>query len=474
MQFQRLAAIFTMLLLASVLFAQDSAQLKIDVVDKSNHVVSDALIIANYQELKGGNLTSKQIVGATDTGGSFDTTILFEENSTPASHMFIEVYHPYWSSGSLRVTIPKTDEKIISQKIKIPFDFETYRIRVSDKNGTALSSFNVQLLYPFFLSKKTEANGIVQFRVPKGIIPYGRLERKGEYQSFSFQQDSQKTNFLSLQYPFTTPNPLASDKKYSLILQVFDSQNEPLTAHPFIVSINGSNATYFSDSHGNLRVSDIPQSNLTLHWNLYSHTYSKFYNLEDDIPKRLVSDQLLKIHSPSILHLGESCYRVEVNITDPREGALKQVVAKALDGNKTIAITLEQNQTVNKTHISFNRIFCVAEDTSFDIIASSPYENATLTIKLLKVPEEFAPPPPQVVEGVGGSGIPDFAKEQAEEQKKVELLVILVELLVILILAYLAIRFRKQLIYYLGAIMRFVYLFAAPLLNKKLQGKKKV
>jgi len=469
MRSQRLIAIFTIFILAATLLAQDSAQLKVDVVDKSDHVVSDAYVIANYQELIDGKLVNKQITGMTDTGGSFDTTIFFEKNSTPASHMFIQIYHPYWASQSLRTVIPKTEQKLIEQKVKLPFEFETYRIRVSSEDGSALNAVSAQLLYPFFISKKTEANGIVQFRVPKGITPYGRLERNGEYQQFDFQQDSQKTNFLSLQYPFSNPQPLISDKKYNLELQIYDSLNEVLSSYPVIASINGSNATYFSDSQGNLRIFDIPQSNLALHWRLFSHTYSKDYNLEEAIPKRLVSDQLLKIHSPSILHLGESCYRVEVNITDPREGALKQVVAKALDGNKTIAITLEQNQTINKTYISFNRIFCVAEDTTFDITASSPYENTTLTIKLLKAPDALIPEPPPFIDtdGVTGQGVPDFVKEQAEEQKKTELLVILIELLIFLVVLYLAIKFRQHLFYYMRAILRFVYLFAAPFIRKK-------
>ena len=172
MRSQSLIALFTIFLLAATLLAQESAQLKVDVIDKSDHVISDAYVIASYQELIDGKLVNKQVTGTTDTGGSFDTTIYFEENSTPASHMFIQVYQPYWSSPSIRTQIPIVEPKVIEQKIKIPIEFETYRLRVSADNGTSLSAVNAQLLFPFFASKKTEANGIVQFRVPKGIVPY--------------------------------------------------------------------------------------------------------------------------------------------------------------------------------------------------------------------------------------------------------------------------------------------------------------
>lgn len=459
-------------LFSGLIFAQSSAELKVDVLDKIDHVISDVLIFANYQEILDGNLVNKNVSGATNNGGAFETTLYFSQNATPASHMFIQAYHPYWSSNFVRARVPTEDEQIIiSQRFKAPIEFETYRVRVSNDKGVALSSINVEMFYPFFVSKPTELNGIAQFRFPKGITPYGRVEYNGEYELFTFDLD-EKTNFISTFYPFENPIPLKSNKKYSLDLQMLDSTNQVLARQPVIVSSDFSNATYFTDLQGNLRARDIPSQNITLYWQLYDYTYSQPYNLEDALPQKLISDRLLKIHTPSILHLGESCYRVEVNITDPRADALKQVVAKALDGDKTIAITLEQNQTYNQSQISFNRIFCVVDDTTFDIVASSPYENTSLTIKLLKTPEPDLTKPvkqPDIIEPIS-QGIPDHIKNQQEEARKVELLVILLELLSFFAMMYLVLKFRIYVIYYIQSIVRFTYTYLEPIFKKKDKG----
>ena len=468
MQRQNFILTLFLILFAGSAFSQQSAFVRAESVDKLGHVVSDVLIIISYQETISGKLVEKTINGTTNDVGIFETQIFFEENSTPSNYIFIQAYHPFWSSARQRLRVLSEDgQDEVNYLLSLPMEFETFRVRVSTNQSVPMSSVDVQMLSPFFVSKKTGSGGIAQFRFPKGSTPSGWVAYNNEYKQFEFIQNNETVNQVNVFYPFDPPTLVEPFSNYSLNIHTFDSASNALVSQQFTIHSNYSTSSYLSDSHGGLYISDIPFENITLSWFSYGYNYSRQISLSAPVPEKLFSEPLLRIHEPKITHLGESCYRVEVNITDPREGVLKQVIAKSVDSNQSIAITLEQNQTFNQSQLIFNRIFCVAEDTTFDIVASSPYENTTLTIKLLRNQELPPAPPADLPTGVSDEGIPDFIRQKADEQKKTEITVILVELLIFLLIAYAGLRFHPQAMYYLQSITRFLHALIQPFLKKK-------
>ncbi|MFH1306623.1 MAG: hypothetical protein ABIH83_03130 [Candidatus Micrarchaeota archaeon] len=464
--FKAVFALFFLFLSGALFAVEESVDLIVVVYDGEGHVVSDVQVVANYQELINETIENVYDEGFTDVGGRWETIIYFTENSTPSDYMQLEAYSPYWSSEMLRVRIPKKEPREIYANFSMPFIFDTYRVRVLNEEGTPMSGIKVRIFQPIFLEKKTSSNGIAQFRLPSRSLVNGRVEHSGFMEEFEFLppdiNETKRSFFISINYPFTTPKLVDSNKSYNWTVQMYESTGKVLSDHLFTIKAGNYTIIYRTDSIGYLRIFDVSYEQINLSWEIYNYTYTKTFNLSQNLSDKLISKQLLKIHDPSIIHLGESCYRVEVNITDPRKGVMKQVVAKAEDGNQTLALTLEQNQTFNQSHIRFYRIFCVVEDTRFDIVATSPYENATLTIQLLK--STYVKPPPG---GITEEEIPEEVTKKIEEERKTEIIIILVEALVLLIVAYFLMKFRGSAFYFLQSILRFAYFTLRSFIEKK-------
>lgn len=442
-----------MLFLLCICSAQNSTDISAYIFDADGHVVPDTFVFANYQELVNNTIYDRDISGFSDVSGSWSGTITPSKNVSISNFASIEAYLPYWSSDVQRLKLFGDAGGEISANFTAPLNFETYRVQVINNESLPMGGINVHIFRPMLFSKKTNSNGIAQFRFPKGYPVFGQAEFGDFVQYFSFNiSDKNSSNFITIPFMAKTSVPAVSNYSFNWTVQVLDSNGEAIKNSPFALSIERHNITYWSDSMGFLRFFEIPQDNITLYWQLYGYTFSKNFTMSQNPPQIFMSEKLLKIQTPSIAHLGESCYRVEVNITDPRKGVMKQVVARSEDGNQTLALTLEQNQSFDQSHVAFYRIFCVVEDTGFDIVASSPYENATLKIQLLRSASD-AP------EGEEEIMMPSGAKEQIEESRKIELVVILIEVLAILLIIYLFLRFKNTALYILQSIVRFAYLF---------------
>ena len=323
-----------------------------------------------------------------------------------------------------------------------------------------------------FSHKITKSNGIAQFSIPKGSAVYARAEHyyQSEIANFSKVNDM---NIAYISYPFENPTPLSSSKKYSFNMQILDSSSKPISNKKFVISSKSDsfNLSYLSDSYGFIKALSIPYSKIVLYWDVGTHGVSEDFDLSNLEKKKYTMDKLLKIHQPKITYIGESCYRVELNITDPRENALKQIDVKVIDGDESIAFTLEQNQIVDHSHILFNRVFCISKNTVFDIVATSPYEQEKLTVQLIR---DFVP-----IENINYSDapidysdiieqrIPEDVRKKNEEQQRFELALILFEVLVILLALYVILRFRIKTFYYVQSISRFVHILLSSIIGKK-------
>jgi len=446
--------VFLALLLAPAAFAAEAPlDIYVSVYDAQGHVVPDAVILVDYQIMEDGNISERTFTGFTDVGGQMGKTLYFGENETISNYVYIWAYTPFYSPTSQRLRVPLGGKREVQANFTIPYNFNTYRILISGEGGAPLSGVNVRTLSPAFTIRKTNANGLAQFRFPEGLPVFGIAQRQGIMQFFNLSRGQGEASVLPLTFPTSGQVPLDINKTYNWTVQMLDPHNKALSSIPFTLQTRGINATYFSDSRGFLRIFEIPYSDLVLSWELYNHTYEKEINLSKEAPGRIISDSVLKIHEPSIIHLGESCYRVEVNITDPRQGVIKQVVARTEDFNQTLALTLEQNQSFNESKIAFYRLFCVLDDTNFDIIASSPYEYVSLKIQLLKNKEVVQIDSPVVAQ----KSLPPEVAMKMENEKKIELIVILIELLMGLVFLYILLRFRAATSYILQSILRAVY-----------------
>ena len=428
--------------------------LLVNVYDANGHVVPDVHIIAEYTQFANSTIYVNSLNGTTDIGGQWETSVNFGENLTPTEYISLEAYAPYWSSSTIRAKIPSIGPRKVFANFTIPYEFETYRVQVLDSSSKPLKGVNVQLSSPVFMEKGTGSNGIVFLRFPKGFPVSGWVEHAGLKQEFKFSEEKNQSSLpiVTIQIPFKNPKQAERQGHFNWAVQIFDSNMKALSSSPFVASQKDYSSTYWSDSSGFIFFNNISYEELNLSWLLYDYQYTKSFNLSANPPTQIVSEQLLQIHAPSVISLGESCYRIELNITDPRTGAIKQVVARAQDGNETLALALDQNQSFNQTQMTFYRIFCVSDDTDFDIVASSPYENASVKIRLLK--SVYTPPP---VAGVEEVSIPPEVTERIQQEQKTELIVILAEVLVLLAAVYLLMRFNKSAVYFFQSTIRYLY-----------------
>ncbi|MFN3910061.1 MAG: hypothetical protein ACK4J0_02410 [Candidatus Anstonellaceae archaeon] len=112
------------------------------------------------------------------------------------------------------------------------------------------------------------------------------------------------------------------------------------------------------------------------------------------------------------------------------------------------------NQILNQTKLIFYKIFCVQNDTSFDIIAQSPYENVSIKIQLLKQFES----PPSFSDLQEGS-IPSSLKRKLQENQRTELIILLSEIGVILLFIFLFLKFKNVVVFVFQSIIRFFYFY---------------
>ncbi len=252
--------------------------------------------------------------------------------------------------------------------------------------------------------------------------------------------------------PLRHPVPLDIPQTFNWSVQILDSSGRPLGEQPVELGVGRSRWTFITSNDGFVHFRNLPYERVNLSWVIYNYTYRQEIVMSR-APSLIRTQQLLTLSAFAPEPLGDSCYRVSVNVTDPRHHPLLQVIARPLSGTGQLLFSLDKAVALGDV-LQFTRVLCVETDTTFEVAASNPFERAVLQIQLrfTDLPPPNAniyarPPPPELVQSTALSA----------DRRKAELLLILVYILVVLAVIFLVMRFRIIVLYYFQSIMRFVY-----------------
>ncbi len=447
-----------LLTLLPLLHATAQADMAISVLDADGHPVPDVLVTANYQTDGSRPALDGKAQGFTNSRGQWRATLTFPGNTTPAQYVQLSAYAPYWSSGRMQARISTKPNEELDANFTIPLFFETYRVQLISPGGP-IPGAELQLVSPGFVYRRSDSNGLVQMRFPRGLPVRGWVAYSGQMAWFDFasqsDQPSGQPRQIFVRYPFENSAPAPSAGTYNLTARVSDPNDRLLFGQPFSVQTPDANLTYLTDALGYLRLLGVPYPQVNLSWTLQNITYNLTLDLTAP-PDIIRTPVLLQIQPPNVFPLGESCYRVLVNITDPRLDAVEQVIAVPENATTVLPFSLDQRLTVNRSTVHFYRVLCVLDDTGFDIVAANQYENSSLRIQL-RHSAALATPVASSGNAAIGVAIPKADTSKADEAKRLELIVILLELLFFLVSVYLLVRFRDLVLHYGQSIVRTVH-----------------
>lgn len=437
------------------------ADINVNVFDLDGHAVPDMQIFVDYQTNGNKSTLNGHVDGFTNVRGSWHATIHFAANITPAQYVQIVAYAPYWTSQRVQARISTVADEQTVVNFTVPSSFDTYRVHISSSSGSPLPGVLVRLTSPMFLAHKTDSGGLVQLRFPHNLPVAGWVEYAGTQSNFSFPtRIDSDTPISQVDFPIPLSNASASKAWpfYNWSAQVFDPAGRVIASRPILITAPGVLLNYTTDSEGELHMRDIPFETLNLTWIYQNITYNSSISVPD-APAKITTPVLLTILPPQVLSLGESCYRVLVNITDPRPDAIQQVSAVPEKEGDLLPFTLDQhvsvNKSLNKSQVQFYRIVCVVSDTGFDILASNQYESTRLRIQLRRSSTITAMP---ATNAAVIDKFPVASHDKQDDAKRIELVVILFELLIFLITVYLLIRFRELALYYVQTIVRYLHI----------------
>ncbi|VVB57740.1 Uncharacterised protein [uncultured archaeon] len=455
-----------LLLLASVLLAQSAPPAPLPartyiiaayVEDAAGKPVPDALVLVRLSPRNGTPASNSTQLLEVPTNLAGRARILLPvglNQSTPDA--YISAYTPYWSSSPSDLNLPDRPTDIFDRSFSVPIELNTYRVRISDRIGNPVPLADVQFTQPYPLYRRTDPNGLAQVRFPPGLPVSGYVQYQGAGQFFTLDNASSAT---AIEQDFNLPLARrinAWNQSFDWSAQLSDAMGRPLLTQPIALVSDYQNWTYLTDRDGRLYLRALPGENITLEWTGYNFTYRFPLNISR-ASTRLQMPLLINISDPAKDNLGDSCYRILINVTDRRKSPYLQVQARPINGSGALPFTLDKSVPLaNQTGVQFTRILCVDTDTAFDIIAQNPYEQAQLQIQL-KTAENFVPsvssaytqpPPPSL-----------FVKSAARSTgDKIEIILILIYILFGLIALFMAMRFKQLLLYYAQSILRFTYI----------------
>ena len=429
-----------------------------DARDALDKPVPDALVLVQILppgELPGVTNQTGRLLEARTSGAGRARILLgvAANQSVPAA--YLSVYTPYWSSAPKALNLPEIPADAIVQEVTMPLTLDTYRIRLSDAQGNPIAQARVQLTQPFPLVAFTDANGLMQTRLPAGRNVEGNVfyQRNAENFSFGSKTDASGIHELGMFAPFHK-QAKAWNESHGWDVRLFDSMGRPLALEDVRLSSGGLDWVYRADRDGWVHAREIPNASVNFSWTGYNYTYSFDINL-NSAGTKLQMPLLLTITDPAKAELGDSCYRIDVNVTDARRDPSLQVNARSSLGSGALPFTLDRTVPIqNNSGVRFSRILCVEQDTGFEIGASNTFERTALQIQL-KVTASAAPvdanytkpPPPGVLE----------RGKVADDPRRLETALILVYVLFALVVVLMAVHFKNRLLYYAQSILRFTY-----------------
>lgn len=443
-----LATLSAIIFLMGSLIAAN-AQLLVKTSDSGGKPVPDVLL-SIYYDAPGAQEGLTE--ATTNAQGQWRGAINYDKPPGAASYIQIVAYTPYWSSERMQVRLPGSESELAEISFAVPAELSTYRIKLTGEGGAPIGGGKVYFERPYFLQKKTDGNGIAQFRFPAGSSPEGAIFYGGQLQKLDLPDgDPSSIVDVGIKYPFDGGEPSAEPQSYSLSAAMLDGEGHTMGLRSFGISPPVPPVIFASDSAGFLRVRDVPFQKINVSWDSSGYRYSQAVDLASP-PAEIRQPNMLKINPPTVASLGEGCYKVQVLVTDPRPETSPQVYARQANSGSKVLFNLDQSVLLDANTVSFSRIICVTEDTSFDVFCSNKYENATVKVQLRK----FVAPPPAV--GAISTIPKPAAQPLVAEDRKLEVVVLLLVLLSSLVLVYVVLHFRDQASYVWQSITRFLHL----------------
>ncbi len=455
--------LFSFLLISPVSSAAQtparSYSVLVQVQDAGGHPVPDVLLTAaipkgDFNKNINDTLNHTQ-EGFSDAAGRWRTTLRLSAGETTPPSALLTAYTPYWSASAPPQPMPKTSGDEISYTFVIPQNLATYRVRTLDYQNQPISGVQVRLFSPYSIIRASDSGGLVFFRLPPNSSVTGQVESGNSSQNFTFPSvsDSDQALEVPIQLPLRHPVPNPYNATFNYSAQILESSGRAWSNQPIGIEVGRMRWTFVSDKTGSIYLRQFPYESINLTWIIYNYTYRQEVNLSRPMPV-IRTPLLLTIAAYAPIPLGDSCYRMLVNVTDPRNHPLLQVNAKPVSGDDLIPFSLDHEETINGS-LQFSRVLCVDTESTFDIIASNPFERAVLQVHL-----QAADAPPPAVSIYAREPPPKAATKTAvskEDQKKLELVLLLVYVLVMLVVLFVAVRFRGVLLYYFQSILRFTY-----------------
>ena len=430
-----------------------------EVADSGGKPVPNALVLVSLSNASApANASQARVLEALTslTGRARILVSVGTNQSTPSASL--NVYLPYWSSAPTDLSLPDRPVDVFDRNFTLPFALNTYRIRLNDQIGNPVPLAEVQFMQPYPLYGKTDANGLVQVRLPPDRPVNGYIQFQGTGQLFSFGSLPLSSSAIEKDFGMPFAGRVQSwNDSFDWSPQLLDAMGRPLVLQPVDIRSGSQNWSYLSDREGRLFLRELPFENLTLETTSYNFTYRFPLNISRAGP-RLQMPLLIHISDPAKDVLGDSCYRIRMNVTDQRQSPNLQVQARPINGSGTLPFTLDQAVPLsNRSGVQFTRILCVDVDTTFDIVAQNPFEQVDLQIQL-KTTDNFVPPATSVYAQAPPAGL--FDKTAAKSDTgRIEIILLLVYVFFGLIAIFFAVRFKHLLLYYGQSILRFTYTF---------------
>ncbi|MFN3910220.1 MAG: hypothetical protein ACK4J0_03250, partial [Candidatus Anstonellaceae archaeon] len=334
--------IFILFLTLSI-FGQEqlTSTVFINLYDKNKLPVENVYLLLSYQEFVNETLVSRNIEGISDQNGQWVAKLDFDFNSTPSNYLSLYYYHPQISGKKVLSFNPYSKSSFYD--VDLPIELLVHKIGVFQSNKP-VNNAHFWFFRPYLYYSKTDKNGYITVRFPKNSKVEGFLEYQNSTTYFDFFPN--ESLVAKINYPFTFSVPIKFNTSFFNITKIHigTSDKKPYAYKPVIISFNETktNSTYFTDSFGMIYLTFSPFENLNIYYLYADQILSNQINLSNSSQNfRLTIPQLLSISKPNITYIGESCYNVKVEISEPRKGIVQKVYAKAIESNDTYLLTIE-------------------------------------------------------------------------------------------------------------------------------------
>lgn len=371
---------FFMLLASQPAFALWSQVVHVTVVDANNVPVKYASVTILYQKSAPDSTADGREQGQTDEEGSFSAAL---SNSVPSSQekksYSVSISTYYWAGSNSQFEVDNSGQKNL--RLPIPFELENVTIRASPPENLPPSSqatiYGSPVSEPFL-------NGASVLSVPKGLRFSGYVVSGANRKLFfsdSASADKEGHRSISVIIPDSwqpdTGQGPQQAKRIIAPLTFFSPDGVPFANQPITYYYRGRQQTSTTDANGQASFDAFSGIPINMTMVVDEHELSIVYTPNSSMPDTIRLPHLLAIEPLVPTREGENCYRITVNVSDPRKQLPLQVGFTSNDGKTTSNLTASTDE--------LGRLFvrpCVKSNTTISVRASNKYDVAEASVNL--------------------------------------------------------------------------------------------